>query len=278
MSTSVAEPESQTIDTKLFTGETEKPETQIQLASKPINPFLSSQYVKIPTQGSHSSSQSTTSDASGTMINIQPLKVCEECKNKIKPESTIFCKTCKQSILSKTDRILNKLRHNCVNLSIYHNRRYHTYKNILFSAFRVPLILLSGCNSFIAVGTQNYISQTNISIINALLSILCGIVTSIELLLNLQKRMEQELESYKNYYKLSIEIFKFIKTDPLDREEESKEFLSKIYKMYEEYVTNGNAINVYRRGFNDEFEDVNDDIIITEIPDTWYNYFCHCCY
>ena len=90
--------------------------------------------------------------------------------------------------------------------------------------------------------------------------------------------MEQELESYKNYYKLSIEIFKFIKIDPLDREEVSKDFLSKIYKNYEEYVTNGNAINVYRRGFTDEFEDINEDIIIPEVPDTWYNYFCHCCY
>lgn len=255
MSTPSEEHNSQITDTKLITREIE---TQV-----PINPFLSKQSIKLPTQDL-ASSQSTNDNAD---LVIQQPKVCD-------PESAI----CKQSILSKTDRILNQLRHNCVNLSIYHNRRYHTYKNILFSAFRVPLILLSGCNSFIAVGTQNYISQSNISIINALLSILCGIVTSIELLLNLQKRMEQELESYKNYYKLSIEIFRFIKIDPMDREEASKDFLSKIYKLYEEYVTNGNAINVYRRGFTDEFEDINDDIVITEIPDTWYNYFCHCCY
>ena len=99
-----------------------------------------------------------------------------------------------------------------------------------------------------------------------------------KLLLNLQKRMETELDSYKSYYKLSIEIYKFIKLDPIDREETSHDFLPKIYEIYEDLITKGNAINVYRRGFVDEFEDVNDDIVITEIPDTWYNYFCHCCY
>jgi hypothetical protein len=277
------------VDTTLSTIETNPTAEQLQLVSKPVNPFSSRQSVRLPTQISNPTTPFTvdTSTAYTALVSAinpstsstpPPLKICEECKNRIKPESVICCKSCRQLVVSKTDRILNKIRHNCVNLSIYHNRRYHTYKNILFSVFRVPLILLAGGNSFIAVGMQNYISQSNISIINALLSILCGIVTSIELLLNLQKRMEQELESYKNYYKLSIEIFRFIKLDPLDREEESKDFLPKIYETYEEYVTKGNAVNVYRRGFTDEFEDVNDDIIIPVVPDTWYNYFCHCCY
>ena len=28
----------------------------------------------------------------------------------------------------------------------------------------------------------------------------------------------------------------------------------------------------------DEFDDVNDDIVVTEIPNTWHTFFCHCCY
>jgi len=125
---------------------------------------------------------------------------------------------------------------------------------------------------------QNYMSQPSISLINALISILCGVITSIELLLNLQKRMENELESYKNYYKLSIEIFKFIKLDECDRAEAGVTFLPKIYESYENLITSSNAINVYRRGFIDEFENVNDDSIVTKIPDNWHTFFCHCCY
>lgn len=209
-------------------------------------------------------------------------EVCKECNNKIKSNNQLkveqCCNKCNQTIIPKIDKILNKIRHNCVHLSIYHNKRYHSYKNTLFSVFRVPLIILAGCNSFIAVGMQNYLSQDNISIINALLSILCGVITSIELLLNLQKRMELELETYKNYYKLSIEIFRYIKLDPIDRQIEPNDYLPKIYELYENLITNSNAINVYRRGFIDEFEDVNDDILITDIPNNWYTYFCHCCY
>lgn len=90
--------------------------------------------------------------------------------------------------------------------------------------------------------------------------------------------MENELESYKNYYKLSIEIFKFIKLDECDREEACMTFLPKIYESYEGLITSSNAINVYRRGFIDEFENVNDDAVVTKIPDNWHTFFCHCCY
>jgi hypothetical protein len=125
---------------------------------------------------------------------------------------------------------------------------------------------------------QNYLSQPSISLINAIISILCGVITSIELLLNLQKRMENELESYKNYYKLSIEIFKFIKLDECDRKEAGVIFLPKIHESYEQLITSSNAINVYRRGFIDEFENVNDDAVVAKIPDNWHTFFCHCCY
>ena len=39
------------------------------------------------------------------------------------------------------DTILEKIRKNAVNYSMYHNRRYHYYKNVLFVCFRIPLIL-----------------------------------------------------------------------------------------------------------------------------------------
>jgi len=168
--------------------------------------------------------------------------------------------------------ILKKIRNNCVNLSIYHNKRYHFYKNILFSFFRVPLIILSGLNSFVAVGLQSHMEQTTISITNSLLSLFCGIVTSIELLWNLQKRMEIELESHKEYYKLSIEILKFMELDENIRGSESKIYLNTVYKNYEQLITTSNAVNVYRRGFIDELEYIN-GVPLEIIPP---NSTCYC--
>jgi len=169
-------------------------------------------------------------------------------------------------------KILKKIRNNCIHLSIYHNKRYHFYKNVLFSFFRIPVILLSGINSFIAVGIESHISQSTISIVNSLLSLLCGILTSIELLWNLQKRMEIELDSHKSYYKLSIEIFKFMELDETLRGSESKIYLNNVYKNYEQLVTTSNAVNVYRRGFNDELEMVDGVAIEIKPP----NYCCSC--
>ncbi len=169
-------------------------------------------------------------------------------------------------------KILKKIRNNCINLSIYHNKRYHFYKNILFSFFRIPLIVLSGLNSFIAVGLQAQIDQSTISIINSLLSLLCGILTSVELLWNLQKRMEIELDSHKSYYKLSIEILKFMELDETLKGSDTKIYLNTVYKNYEQLITTSNAVNVYRRGFKDELELV-DGKVIEIIPP---NYCCNC--
>ena len=151
------------------------------------------------------------------------------------------------------DNILIKIRKNCVYLSIYHNRKHHFYKNILFCVFRIPLILLSGLNSFFAVGLQNYLDQKTISLLNALISLFCGVLTSVELLWQLKDRVDQELESHKNFYKLSTDIFKFLGSSE-ENKQNRNDFLTEIYNLYQKHIATANAINVYRRGFLDELE------------------------
>ncbi len=182
------------------------------------------------------------------------------------------------------DKILIKIRKNCVYLSIYHNRKHHFYKNILFCAFRVPLIVLSGLNSFFAVGLQNYTGQKTISLLNALISLFCGILTSVELLWQLKDRVDQELESHKNFYKLSTDIFKFVNSSE-ENKKNRNDFLTEIYNTYQKHIATANAINVYRRGFLDELEyiDNNDKGDVIEFiqkkrdKDLKIYYFSECC-
>ena len=153
-------------------------------------------------------------------------------------------------------KILDKLRINCVNLAAYHNNRYHLYKNLLFTCFRVPLIVLNGLNSFFSVGLQTYVPQTKVSLINAVISLFCGILTSVELLLNLQKRMEVEMECGKEYYKLSVELYTELSKAPCDRGEKGDlgKFLTEKHTAYQTLHARGNAINISERGFVDRFE------------------------
>jgi hypothetical protein len=200
-----------------------------------------------------------TIDISGNTVvdlsnNIQPL---------IEPliENTIITTTPNEHLLRQKLDLLQKIRKNCIQLNLYHNSRYHYYRILLFTIFRIPLILLSGLNSFFAVGMQSYITQSSISLINALLSLFCGVLTGIEILLNLQKRMETELDSYKKYYKLSVEIYKEIQVYEKEKDvdmESIDKILNRIYNEYQSNVLSGNAITIYNRIYTDEFEDLEE--------------------
>ena len=160
------------------------------------------------------------------------------------------------TIQTKRYFLLDKIRINAVNLATYHNHRYHVYKNILFTIFRVPLILLAGLNSFFSVGLQSYMAQSKISLITAVVSLFCGILTSIELLLNLQKRMEMEQETAKAYYKLAVEIYNELGKAIKDRgvKGDLRDFLKTKFNDYQNLFAAANTVNMSERNFIDEFE------------------------
>ena len=107
------------------------------------------------------------------------------------------------------EHILENIRHNCVVMSERHKSRFLYLKGIL-RYFRIPIIILSGINSVIAVGLQPYIEQGLISVFTCLVSLVCGIIGSIELYLSIQTQMENELVTSKEYYLLGIEIYKLL--------------------------------------------------------------------
>lgn len=202
-------------------------------------------------------------------IDVSCNKVVVDLSNNIQTEPSQYIESFTQ-IDTKTNELLlknkidllEKIRKNCIQLNLYHNSRYHYYRILLFTIFRIPLILLSGLNSFVAVGMQSYIKQSEISLINALLSLFCGVLTGIEILLNLQKRMETELDSYKKYYKLSVEIYKEIQVYEKEKDvdmESIDKILNRIYNEYQSNVLSGNAITVYNRVYTDEFEDLEEN-------------------
>ena len=137
--------------------------------------------------------------------------------------------------------ILEKIRINSVILAREHKRQYFHLKHIL-QYFRLPVIILSGVNSIISVGLQAYVSQSIISVSNCLLSLSCSIIGSIELYLGIQKQMENELISNKDYYLLSIEIYKILSLSPQNRPIKAKEFLEEKYTKYVNLIDKSNLL------------------------------------
>jgi hypothetical protein len=127
--------------------------------------------------------------------------------------------------------VLDHLRINSVLLSKEHKTRYFYLKQIL-QYFRLPIIVISGINSIISVGLQPYIPQGTISLINCLLSLSCSIIGSIELYLQINKQVEEEVVCSKEFYLLSIDIFKTLQLSPERRHPDPKAYLEDKYKSY----------------------------------------------
>ena len=132
------------------------------------------------------------------------------------------------------EKILNDIRRNSVTLSVAHKKSYFKMKEKL-KYFKIPTIILSAVNSVFSVGLQPYIEQKTISITTCLISLICGIICSIELYLSIENSMRSEYDVSKSYYLLSIEIQRFLLTDRINRSVDSKTFLTDCYGQYCKY-------------------------------------------
>jgi hypothetical protein len=127
-------------------------------------------------------------------------------------------------------------------LSKEHKKRYFYLTEIL-RYFRLPVIIVSGINSIVSVGLQPYLQQGTISMMTCLLALLCSIIGSIELYLTIQKSMENELMSSKDYYILSIDIYKTLALSKDHRPIPAKEYLDKKYSDYVKLFENSNLLS-----------------------------------
>jgi hypothetical protein len=129
------------------------------------------------------------------------------------------------------ENILESLRLNAVYMSRSHKKKYFRFKQ-MSNYFRIPTIVLSAFASVIAVGSDPYLKQQNISGITCLVSMIVGILNSIELYLKLQEAVELELDKSKKWYELSAGIYKVLNLDPCHREGEPNDILQKFYDEY----------------------------------------------
>lgn len=139
------------------------------------------------------------------------------------------------------ETILDKIRRNSIQLSYSHKQTYEKLKNKLYY-FKLPTIVLSAINSVFSVGLSTYMPQQDVSVINCLVSLVCGIIVSIELYLQLEKSLTLEYDVSKSYYLLSIEIQRFLLTDRGNRSIDCQPFLDKSYNQYTKLFENSRLL------------------------------------
>lgn len=137
--------------------------------------------------------------------------------------------------------VLENIRQNSVILSQEHKKRYFDLKECL-KFYRLPVIVISGINSIVSVGLQPYLQQGIISMITCLLALVCSIIGSIELYLAIQKSMESDLVSQRDYYLLSVDIFKTLSLAREHRPIPAKDYLEKCYNNYCKLMENSDTL------------------------------------
>jgi len=139
------------------------------------------------------------------------------------------------------DFVLNNIRINCIILSKLHKQRYFELKSNL-KYYRLPVIILNGANSIIAVGLQPYADQGTISLTTSLIALTCGIIGSIELYLGIQKRLENDMISQRDYYLLGVDIYKTLSLNKNNRPIPAKDFLEKSYNTYTKLIESSSTL------------------------------------
>ena len=153
------------------------------------------------------------------------------------------------------ENILDKIRRNSIQLNYAHKQKYEKLKNKLVY-FRLPTICLSAINSVFSVGLNSYMPQQQVSVINCLISLVCGIIVSVELYLQIEKAMSVEYDVSKSYYLLSIEIQRFLLTNRANRTIDCQPFLDKSYNQYTKLFENS---RVLKKSIHDTLTDLKDE-------------------
>ena len=149
--------------------------------------------------------------------------------------------------------VLKTLQKNSISFSKSHKSNYFYYKK-MSDYFRLPTIVLSSFASVISVGLKSYISnQNHINLMVCVLSLLVGIINSIELYLKIQDLVEMELEKSKQFYELASDIFKVIRLDDENRPHNAIETLDEFYNRYITLFNDSNLI-----------KNIKDEILIIE--------------
>ena len=161
----------------------------------------------------------------------------------------------RQLYTNDVDTLLEKIRVNCVLFSKAHKQRYLALEQSL-KYYKLPVIVISGVSSLVAV-SQEYMPQYYITIINSVFGLCVSVICSVELYLGISVQLSKAAMLTKEFYELSIEIFKVLSMDINHRSENPMTFLESVFGRYSSLYANKDIVKFY---IQDQLIPLNDDL------------------
>ena len=161
----------------------------------------------------------------------------------------------RQLYTNDVDKLLEKIRVNCVLFSKAHKQRYLALEQSL-KYYKLPVIVISGVSSLVAV-SQEYMPQYYITIINSVFGLCVSVICSVELYLGISVQLSKAAMLTKEFYELSIEIFKVLSMDINNRTENPMTFLESVFGRYSSLYANKDIVKFH---IQDQLIPLNDDL------------------
>jgi hypothetical protein len=94
-----------------------------------------------------------------------------------------------------------------------------------------------------SVSGTNFLEQNTVSLINCLLGLVAGTITSVELFVKLDEKMKLSEELSHKFYAISADIFKTLSLKDENREIKGKQYLTEIFNDYLKLVEKSNILD-----------------------------------
>jgi hypothetical protein len=127
---------------------------------------------------------------------------------------------------------LQKLHKSSAVLEEYNRNQYvaHTEQA---KRYAIPIVIISSVNSVFSVSAGQFIPQNFVSVASALLSLICGVLSSITMLLKIQEKINNYIIVCKEFQKLKYEIGKELSVNRDKRTCNGIETISKLFNDYQ---------------------------------------------
>lgn len=136
---------------------------------------------------------------------------------------------------------LRKLHIETYQLYLFWNKKSKKYRKS-FIRFNIPLIFFNAINGIIALVLTQYISQTYVSQINAIISISSSIMGSLNILLKINDKYGNSLLTASKFHRLSIKISKELNLTKEKRLLSGKDFVNQCIDEYNSIFENADPI------------------------------------
>tara|TARA_R110002110_G_scaffold272098_6_gene487666 strand:- start:260 stop:802 length:543 start_codon:yes stop_codon:yes gene_type:complete len=127
--------------------------------------------------------------------------------------------------------ILEKIRLNSTTLYEYNRKRFLVYTEQM-KYYRIPVLVLSSVASVWSISGTTFLEQEHVSLVNMLLGLSAGLITSLELFSKLDQKMKSAEDNGHRYYALSADIYKTLLLDDANRNKDAMEYLNEVFSEY----------------------------------------------